>query len=529
MTESGIRSDTFRLAVMEMSTRNRIAWGLLLVFSIVLHLWQLDVRTFHSDEAVHARLAYDLYANGYYRYDPTYHGPLLYFLTAAIYGLFGDSDFTARLGIAAAGVGMLWIAWRLRRPFGGRAAWWAGLLVTISPLCLYYGRFLRMDLLEMLTASAALLSLYAVLRPPTGTGQWKWVGIWGALAIATKENAYVTLLLLAITLILVALVFGFRRCCSATGRRAVEQWRGLVTALAWFALCALALYTAFFQHPGDWDFPAKAIRHWALQHAEERVGGPWWYYLLPLVQYEFLILSAAMVWVARRPRLRPVEVGLFLFGAASIIMYAYLGEKVVWLGVHQVWAFIPLAAAQLARTFGPEGVWWSRVVAVTGLTLTVIAAVAANFVLEEISPAHTRAESLHYVQTSPEMNTVVDDIREQTAHGENPAALVIGEATWPLAWYLRHDPVHWSITEESIKPPIVVVDPEQVDSVCSGVCSDPTYEREAVPLRSWWLPQQAVPGVGELLRYQLARKPWVPIATKEVLVLRKQLPVQNGS
>lgn len=89
--------------------------------------------------------------------------------------------------------------------------------------------------------------------------------------------------------------------------------------------------------------------------------------------------------------------------------------------------------------------------------------------------------------------------------------------------------MHWSITEESIKPPIVVVDPEQVDSVCSGVRSDPAYEREAVPLRSWWLPQQAVPGVRELLRYLLARKPWVPVATKEVLVLRKQLPVQSGS
>ena len=105
--------------------RRGIAWGLLIAVSVALHLWQLDDRTFHSDEAVHARLSYDLFAHGYYRYDPTYHGPLLYFLTASIYGVLGDSDFTARLAIACAGVAMLWIAWRLRRPFGGRAAWWA--------------------------------------------------------------------------------------------------------------------------------------------------------------------------------------------------------------------------------------------------------------------------------------------------------------------------------------------------------------------------------------------------------------------
>ena len=43
---------------------------------------------------------------------------------------------------------MVLVAWCLRRPFGGRAAWFTGLLFTISPLFLYYGRFQRMDLLE---------------------------------------------------------------------------------------------------------------------------------------------------------------------------------------------------------------------------------------------------------------------------------------------------------------------------------------------------------------------------------------------
>jgi len=43
-----------------------------------------------------------------------------------------------------------------------------------------------------------------------------------------------------------------------------------------------------------------------------------------------------------------------LFGVSSIALYCYLGEKVPWLGVHQIWPLVPLAGAQLARTFGPR-------------------------------------------------------------------------------------------------------------------------------------------------------------------------------
>lgn len=506
---------------MKRSQRIAAAWLLLIAFSITLHLWQLDARTFHSDEAVHAKLAYDFAVLGNYRYDPTYHGPLLYFLTAFIYWILGDSDFTARLGIALCGIGMLWIAWRIRRPFGGSAAWWAGLLVTISPLSLYYSRFLRMDMLEMLTASAALLGLYAAFRWSDRYSDWKWVGIWGALAFATKENAYITAFLLVVTLILVAFTFGFRSYFEMALRAARDKKYGLAIAVGWFIICVLLLYTVFLKYPDDWSFTVRAVRHWAYQHATERVGGPWWYHLLPLLQYEFLILGAAAAWVFRRRQLRPVEVGLFLFGMASLVMYAYLGEKVAWLGVHQIWAFIPLAAAQLARTFGPRGAWWSRTLAGAGLLMTLLASLTANFVLSEISPNMDRVESLHYVQTSPELKAIVDDIRAQSALGEYPAAIVVGDATWPMVWYLRHDPVRWSLSGVKTRPPVVILDPEQEQSLCGQLCSDSGYRRALVPLRSWWLPQQESPGIYGLLRYLVTRKPWIEVGTRKVLVLQR--------
>jgi uncharacterized protein (TIGR03663 family) len=186
--------------------RIRLAWGALLLLSVVAHTAALAERSFHHDESIHAQMSFDLAQRGIYRYDPTYHGPLLYYLTAATYLAVGDSDFTARLPIALCGIAMVFVAYRLRRPFGGRAAWWAGALFTISPITLYYGRFLRMDLLEMVTASAALLAFFDIVHGRRSA--WPWLGVWTALAFATKENAYVTVALLAFTAAVVGLRWG---------------------------------------------------------------------------------------------------------------------------------------------------------------------------------------------------------------------------------------------------------------------------------------------------------------------------------
>ena len=165
-------------------------WLLLVALSLGLHLWGLGERAYHHDEAIHAHSSYNLLKNGIYRYDPTYHGPFLYYLVAGSFATLGDSDFTARFPVALAGVLLVAVAFSLRRPLGGRAAWWTGLLATISPITLYYGRFLRMDVLEMLLASAAMVAAWRAARGSDAA--WAWFGVFVGLAFATKENAYVT-------------------------------------------------------------------------------------------------------------------------------------------------------------------------------------------------------------------------------------------------------------------------------------------------------------------------------------------------
>ncbi len=498
--------------------RRRVAWLLLLVLAAGLHLWKLDERTFHHDESIHAALSWDLASRGDYRYDPTYHGPLLYHLTAAAYRLLGDSDFTARLPVALAGILMVLVAWSARRWLGEGGAWWTGLLFTISPIFLYYGRFHRMDVLEAATASAALV---AFGRAVDGSSRaFVWFGVLAGLAMATKENVYVTGVLVVVSLGVVALRFGPRQTLRSGAAWVWEHRWGLAAAVAAAIAVAVPLYTVFFKWPGDWNFPLKAVRYWWQQHSIERVGGPWWYHLPRLVQYEFLPLAAAAFWMLRRGRRTALEVFLFTFGMASVVMYAYLGEKTPWLEVHQVWAFIPLAGLQLSRSFSSAGRWPGRVALALGLAATLVVSVAAAFVTDEISPNLPRVESFLYVQTCPELKGVVREALELKDTREEPVAAVGGESGWPLTWYWRHLPVWWQVPKAGMRPPIVLCDPDQEPEVRRRL--GPAYSAERIPLRAWWSPEDRRPTLGELVRYLVTRKPWVPVAAVEVAVLRRQ-------
>ncbi len=130
------------------------AYTLIIIASIIAHLWGLDRMALHHDESIHAWSSWRLYTgagsfscwNGLdengnargglyhetYCYDPVYHGPSLYFLTALAYFLFGDGDAQARLPMALAGIGLVASAWWLRPYLGRGGALIAALLLGFS-------------------------------------------------------------------------------------------------------------------------------------------------------------------------------------------------------------------------------------------------------------------------------------------------------------------------------------------------------------------------------------------------------------
>jgi predicted membrane-bound mannosyltransferase len=85
------------------------------------------------DESLHTLYSWNLYAGKGYQHDPLMHGPSLFHITALMYFLFGDSDFSARMGPALFGIAMVILPYWFRPWLGRVGALAASFMILISP------------------------------------------------------------------------------------------------------------------------------------------------------------------------------------------------------------------------------------------------------------------------------------------------------------------------------------------------------------------------------------------------------------
>jgi uncharacterized protein (TIGR03663 family) len=530
------------------------AWILLVALSALFHLVQLGSHALHHDESIHAWAAQHLLQDGTYKYDPVYHGPVQYFAVAASYGVAsaaskvagfvfgipaakawdGTSDYTARLAPALGGIALTLLALLLRRRFGRGAAFAAGALAAFSPNLLYYSRFCRDDIWSLLGTAGVFLWFDQYLA----RGRLRdlcFASLSASVAFASKENFYVLLALMVPSL----------AAAWAEPGRGLDVWNRLRRLIDWleehavpllgafllFFCVSEVLYTFFLVHPESGNPVFDAISYWWGQHKMERVGGPKTFYLPRLLQYEFAIVLPALLLLATRWR-KFTFAERFVAGWAlsSVAMYAYLGEKAGWLIVHQVLPFLPLAGVAWARLAekGLGAKLGGAVVAAASVTT----AVTLSFVYPVLTPASRKAESTIQVQTCPEMLSLVDEILAYGRAGEVPAAIVSGEAGWPMSWYVRNAPVNWQAPKGDLRPPIVLCDDADADKQAEIL--GPSYTRDRVPFRAWWIPDLSWsplrPNPRQLLRYVFTRETWEradgnnPIGSVWVTVFRRTGP-----
>ncbi|MCJ7550646.1 MAG: TIGR03663 family protein, partial [Anaerolineae bacterium] len=169
----------------------KVAYIALILLALVTRLYALGDRAVSHDETTHAKYSWNLYSGSGFRHDPLMHGPLLFEATAFFFGLFGVSDFTARLYSALAGVALVAAPWLLRRWMGRLGALLAAAMVLISPTITYYSRYTRHDIPMLLFITLLLWSILQYLDRDSGGSRWlTWMGVFFALVFATKENAY---------------------------------------------------------------------------------------------------------------------------------------------------------------------------------------------------------------------------------------------------------------------------------------------------------------------------------------------------
>jgi len=439
---------------------------LILLLTIIVRFWNLDLKLLHHDEAIHSWFSFDLLTKGTWIYDPSYHGPFLYYVTAGMFSLFGASDLVARLLPALFGtllVPLVYFIYRLGYITKAQTLVVA-LFISISPDMVYFSRFLRHDIFMLFFTMLLLVALLYYLE----RGQLRYVivaAIATAGALSCKEE-------MPIILLIFISFFGY-----ALWKKRITlppQWKNdLLIGLLLTTGLLVALYSAFGMHPETLvgqNFQInttgwyQAADHWLAMHEEQRLGGPFYFYIPLYLLYELPIFLLAILgtlqfvfkgtnltltgrriknWLKSRhfelstadlattslTQIRTsrvtTEKSEFFFQFCiywmilTMAFYAYVGEKVPWLLIHQLLPMCFVAAYKLN---------WQKIafVLIGGLFLLLMTWHVA-FIPTDIN------EPIIQVQNSEDMRVVMNLI-DASDH-----VVVASKDYWPLPWYYRGD------------------------------------------------------------------------------------------
>ncbi|MBN1483956.1 MAG: TIGR03663 family protein, partial [Chloroflexia bacterium] len=331
----------------------------LLLAAVLLRFWDLGQRAMHHDESLHAWMSWRFYTGqDLYQYDPTYHGPFLYHVTALFYLLFGVSDAVARAPQALFGLLLVALCYPLRR-WLGRWGWLiAAGLFALSPSFTYFARFARHDSFVAVWTLGLVLALFRYLQKRQPRDLLLAAAAL-ALSFCTKELTFITLFILgsfvglaylldlqgrrfqvesrigagvllaisfllalrltlsdgggvlgqSLVLALLLLSLGYLLLSLAWSRvfpeggsplresvqDLVQEPRPLFAALGVFGVLFGLLFTTLLTHPrGFLDGLVRGLEYWMQQQGVRRGGQPWFYYLLLLPVYEPVVLSAGV-------------------------------------------------------------------------------------------------------------------------------------------------------------------------------------------------------------------------------------------
>jgi uncharacterized protein (TIGR03663 family) len=336
-------------------TREQWLFGALMVVALIMRLVLLEQKPQHHDESIHAFFSWKITQDGLadYKYDPVYHGPLLYYSTALFLYLhqllawilgwpkeLGDSDFSVRLSCVAFGMGVLAFAWPLRRYLGRWGALCFLILAAFSPSTVYFSRFLRHDIYLALCVLGAIYWVFRYGETRKASYLYGSAASFG-LAFATKEDLYLLtpLFLFGFTGMLFweVLYAGNRRQAWSSAWGEVKGFCRqvpipLITSLVIFLAVSLLFYTSFTTHPENWNPVERALTYWWGQQTIRRIGGPWWYYLPQLTLYEPLIVFSVAAWMVT-PLLRlPFrdQLGRYLFYGALLAIVGFVVSIFQW-------------------------------------------------------------------------------------------------------------------------------------------------------------------------------------------------------
>ena len=213
-----------------------VAYGALFVVAAVMRLWDLGYRAVHHDESLHSFYSWQLADGQGFRHDPLMHGPLQFELNAAIFFIFGDSDYTSRLLYGVAGTALVLLPFFFRDRLGRVGALFTSVMLAFSPALLYFSRFARNDILMAVWVLGLVICMWRYIDE----GRHRYIYIAAALlalAFASKETSYLVTAMLGLFLALWLLYMNVPRILEKADIRIGETKTivavGRIVSAAW--------------------------------------------------------------------------------------------------------------------------------------------------------------------------------------------------------------------------------------------------------------------------------------------------------
>jgi len=456
---------------------------LIILFALLIRLFDLGDRVFHHDESVHASFTLKLLENGQYSYNPAYHGPFLFHSTALIFHFLGINDTTARLIPVFFGVATIAVLFLLKKELGKRGVLWAAFLLSFSPSMVYFSRFFRNDMIIVFCTLATVAGGVRYLENLHSSKRFPYLILIAsslAIAVSSKENAYLVILMFG-AYGGIYLLYRFysdwkkeklslKKALLLKSSALLPFLPELLLSAILFIFIVMLFYTSLFRNDvSPFSIVEKAFAHWMEMHRIERIGGPFYYYIPILLVYESPIVFFGILglfhFLKKRDKNAPFFLFLSYWAITSLLLYSYLQEKVPWLVVHIVLPFGILAGAYLGEFFSrtPENSqeeWISRtedrgseaveilssgrnhsrahkfLIGILALTLIIslVQCISVNF-YRSMEPD----ELMTHTQASPDIRDLMEKI-EWFNRGPKSIRLYVVDPDnlyWPLPWYLR--------------------------------------------------------------------------------------------
>jgi len=451
---------------------------MLIAIAFALRFYNLDFRPFHHDESVHAHFSYLLFKQGMYGYDPRWHGPFLYYLAAAMYRIFGDTEWISRLMPALFGVALVALPFALKKQLGFKGSFITAFLLAISPSFLYYSRFFRNDIYIAFFSLAAVVCIihYIDKRKPL---LLYLASILFALALCTKENAYIISFIFFSFAVFYALYAYKRSTLNALMTILKLHWLPITISLSIIAIIYTSFYSFGFKNPQDSFALVRAVSHWASYSAGPT--GPFYFYAVLSSLYELPILVfgiAGILYFARKKDL--LMIFMSYWAISSFFIYSCIHEKAPWILLHLL---LPLTF--IAGKFVAEKLSLNRI----ERNLNVYKPVFTVFVIVLLAFCVYTSVNLNYyhfddpaepmvqaAQPHRSFNEFVAKLKEVSAEHEGYETriqVMDNAAVTQYLWHLRHyNRIEWNPGQRELDAPIILISLDKLNTTqnLSGYC-----------------------------------------------------------